>query len=178
MAPGSAFTPKQYSKGQTADLPFCSETLETRHFSSGGYRWWKRSPLTADRERRHVQSLTIWVEGSEGARRRPLHTCCLALLSFYKVREGPSEWGGGAQEHGYALLLPAFKGEWSLWILRRKHLTFLPFLTIITQLSLAMTKKMMHFRVRMRLLVRPPESPDLLVGKLVDWWEPVIYVEM
>lgn len=36
-APGSDFTPRQYSKGQTADLPFRRETSETRHFSSGGY---------------------------------------------------------------------------------------------------------------------------------------------
>lgn len=35
-APGSDFTPRQYSKGQTADLPFWRETSETRHFSSGG----------------------------------------------------------------------------------------------------------------------------------------------
>lgn len=43
------------------------------------------------------------------------------------------------------------------------------FSTIITQLLVAMTKKMMHFRVKMRLLVPPPVSLDLLVGKLVGW---------
>lgn len=36
-SPGSDFTPRQYSKGQTAALPFRRETSETRHFSSSGY---------------------------------------------------------------------------------------------------------------------------------------------